>query len=91
MKMKTITAKLKGFYFQRWELTLIRSIGFKIPMASLELTRKADYAEWNTYKVLENPKPIRLTPEKRDMIIDLPNKMNAIDITIDKDTPLWTS
>ena len=83
-----ISLNAKDFYFFDWEIKLLEEIGFKFP--SMEIANKASRSICvrgkrvkNTvyeYRVTENPKPIKSTPKRRQLLEELPYKMNAINV-----------
>lgn len=78
-----IEGNFKGFYFFDWEIELLKEIGFQFP--KLKKTNELKDGRGNsscTYRILENPHPIKLNSKRRKLLEELPYKMNAINVSI---------
>ena len=82
-KQKTLKTNLKGFYFFAWELNLLRKVGFKFRGLRLRSKQEINGVSFNTYQVLREPEPIKLTTVRREILRELPYKMTAINISVE--------
>jgi len=83
--MKIIKANFKGFYFFDWEIELLKKIGFEFPKLKKVSRLKCSPFEICTFKAIENPAPIELTQERKELVYQLRFQMNDINIINDSD------